>query len=171
MATQKEFQTPEQRRKYIGTKQIILAVLCMFALIACGRKAVYESYKTIGPKGWQKDSVLRFDFNVQDPKEAYNLYVNLRNKGNYPNSNIWLFLSVYSPEGISLVDTMEFSLADNDGRWKGKGIGDLFDNQLVYKSNVYFPKAGTYSFLIQHGMRPERLDGIYDVGIRVEKNH
>ena len=38
-----------------------------------------------------------------------------------------------------------------------------------YKSNVYFPRNGTYKFKIQHGMRVEDLKGIYDIGMKIEK--
>ena len=150
-------------------KRLIQLILVALVFITCDRTRVFESYHEIDPGGWNKDSVVTFTFNIEDTVQGHNLYIDLRNKGNYPNSNIWLFLSVDSPDGISLSDTIEFTLADPAGRWLGSGLGDLYDNQFVYRSNVYFPLRGTYMFNIQHGMRSEILEGIRDVGIRVEK--
>ncbi len=146
-----------------------LFLLTLLSLAACDPNRVYESYREINQEGWHKDSVVTFAFNITDTIQGHNLYINLRNKGNYPNSNIWLFLSIDSPDGTSLSDTIEFTLADNTGKWRGSGLGDLFDNQFIYRSNVFFPHSGRYIFNIQHGMRAELLKGIHDIGIRVEK--
>ncbi len=151
-------------------KRFILFFLIIGSLASCGdRNRIFESYGDIDHAGWGKDSVLVFNFDIKDTVQANNLYINLRNEGNYPYSNIWLFLSIDSPDGTSLADTIEISLADNAGKWLGRGLGGLFDNQFVYRSNIYFPQRGTYQFNIQHGMRDEMLKGIRGVGIRVEK--
>lgn len=149
-------------------KQSLIIIAFIVFLVACDSNRVYESYKAISQSGWHKDSVKQFNFTIEDTLQSHNLYINLRNKGNYPNSNIWLFLSINSPNGTNLTDTVEFTLADNTGKWMGSGIGDLFDNQFKYRSNVFFPNSGKYSFNIQHGMRSEYLKGIRDVGVRIE---
>jgi gliding motility-associated lipoprotein GldH len=97
------------------------------------------------------------------------MYLNVRNRGDYSNRNIWLSVGMYSPEGRLTTDTVEFILADPSGRWKGSGIGDLFDNRILYKQDMEFPVAGEYRFMIRQAMRPVRLKGIYDVGMRLEK--
>ena len=150
-------------------KRFILFFLIIGSLVSCDRTRIYESYGEIDANGWSKDSVLVFNFDIKDTVQAHNLYFNLRNKGSYPYSNVWLFLSIDSPDGTSVADTVEISLADNSGKWLGSGLGDLFDNQIIYRSNVYFPQRGKYQVNIQHGMRDEMLKGICDVGIRVEK--
>jgi len=97
------------------------------------------------------------------------LYVNIRNKGTYAYSNIYLFMSIGSPDGQVKTDTVEFTLAEPDGRWKGSGIGGLHDNQILYKNSVFFPHKGVYQFQIKQGMRDNVLQGIRDVGLRIEK--
>jgi gliding motility-associated lipoprotein GldH len=39
----------------------------------------------------------------------------------------------------------------------------------MYRSNVFFPNSGDYKISIQQGMRVNVLEGISDVGLRVEK--
>ncbi len=150
---------------------IALGSLLISGIISCDRKRVFESYQTFGEKGWHKDSVVVFNVELTDTIRNHNLYVNIRNKGTYAYSNLWLFLTVGSPDGITRTDTVEFSLAEASGRWKGSGIGDLHDNQILYKSSVYFPHKGEYTFQIKQGMRDNVLEGIRDIGIRIEKTY
>lgn len=155
-------------------KQIIfylLSILLITSIVSCDRKRVFEAYQPLGEKGWNKDSVVVFNVELTDTIRNHNLYVNIRNKGTYPYSNLWLFLSIGSPDGKILTDTVEFSLAEASGRWRGSGIGDLHDNQILYKSSVYFPHKGEYTFHIKQGMRDNVLQGIRDVGLRIEKTY
>ena len=150
---------------------IFLIISIIAGLIACDRKKVFEAYHRIDKNGWNKDSVVVFNVHLSDTIKNHNLYVNIRNKGNYPYSNIYLFLSIGSPDGTTRIDTVEFTLADPSGKWRGSGIGGLHDNQIPYKSSVYFPHKGDYKFTIKQGMRDNVLQGIRDVGFRVETTY
>ena len=148
---------------------LLVGIVGMLLLVACDTNRVYEDYQAIDPEGWHKDSLARFQVEMEPGSDAYNLYINIRNQGNYPNSNIWLFLEVEQPDGKLLTDTVEYILADKSGKWRGSGIGDLFDSQFIYRKNVQFEQAGAYEFRIRQGMRAQKLKGIHDVGLRIEK--
>jgi gliding motility-associated lipoprotein GldH len=153
------------------TVTFLLIMGLLFGISACDRRRVFESYRELDKNGWNKDSIVVFDVTLTDTIINNNLFVNIRNKGNYPYSNIYLFLSIGSPDGKLLTDTVEFTLAEASGKWKGSGIGGLYDNQILYKSSVYFPKKGDYIFSIKQGMRDNVLQGISDIGIRIEKTY
>jgi gliding motility-associated lipoprotein GldH len=93
----------------------------------------------------------------------------LRNAGNYPYSNIFLFVNTYFPSGTIDKDTVEIMLASPDGKWMGKGLGDIWDNRILFKRNVTFPEKGKYRFEISQAMRLNPLPGITDAGMRIEK--
>lgn len=152
-------------------KNLVFFGLFVVILVSCDSKRVFEDYKTIDNEEWNKDSVALFKVNLEDTTQNYNLYINIRNSGKYPNSNIWLFVDIKSPDGELLTDTVEYILADNRGKWVGSGIGDLFDSQFLYKQNVYFPHGGEYTFSIKQGMRETNLQGIQDIGLRIEKGN
>ena len=61
-------------------------------------------------------------------------------------SNLFLFIKISSPLGYSVKDTFECKLADEKGKWLGKGFGNVWNHQLLYKQNIRFPYPGTYSF-------------------------
>ena len=150
---------------------IFLTLSLIASLIGCDQKKVFEAYHQIDEKGWNKDSVVVFNVHLSDTIKNHNLYVNIRNKGTYAYSNIYLFLTIGSPDGVMRTDTVEFTLADPSGKWRGSGIGGLRDNQIPYKSSVFFPHKGDYKFMIKQGMRDNVLQGIRDVGFRVEKTY
>ena len=141
----------------------------MAGTFSCDQKRIFESYYELDKKGWHKDSVVVFNVQLTDTIKNNNLYVNIRNKGTYAYNNLWLFLTIGSPGGALRTDTVEFTLAEPSGKWKGSGVGGLHDNHILYKQSVYFPHKGNYTFSIKQGMRDNVLEGIRDVGIRIEK--
>lgn len=151
-------------------KYVILLTIMLCIFFSCDPKRVFEEYKAVERKGWHKDSAMVFTVDLQDNYHEYSMYLNVRNRGTYPNRNIWLSISTHFPDGRLRTDTVEILLADPSGRWKGSGIGDLFDNQILYRKDMKLKVRGKYRFVIKQAMRPLRLEGIQDVGLRLEKD-
>ena len=59
-------------------------------------------------------------------------------------------------------------LADSTGRWTGYGWGSIYQTAVFVKS-VRPLHPGNYTVKIVHGMQDEKLTGLNDVGIRIEK--
>lgn len=146
-----------------------LLFMLMLSGISCDPGTVFDNYSSIDKSGWNKDSVKIFSVRISDTVRNHNIYINLRNRTGYNYNNIWLFIGIQSPDGEFMKDTIQYVLADPSGRWTGKGFGGIKDNKFLYRNNVYFPRAGSYLFTIQHGMRQEMLTGISDIGFRIEK--
>jgi len=140
----------------------------LVVFFSCDSKYVFEDYKTISHEGWDRDSAIVFNMPVSNIDCLYKMYINVRNMGNYSKRNIWLFVNIKYPDGRMARDTVEFYLVDEYDRWKGKGIGDLYDNQFLYKKNIFFPIIGKYSVSLSHRMKKKKLKGILDVGIQLE---
>lgn len=136
---------------------------------SCSRGIVYTESVTIPNKHWLLDFNPQFSAEITDTLSNCNILFTIRNSSSYPFRNIFLFVTATSPNGSSITDTLEYMLADEKGKWYGKGIGDVRELTVRYKSNIYFPAKGTYSFTVQHGMRSEDLEGVYDFGMRIVK--
>jgi len=145
-----------------------IIIISLFA-VACTSNDVYFQYKSVTPKGWSKDSIYSFDIPFSDTTVLYNVYVNVRNRGEYPYQNLWLYLSKTTPDKIQSKDSIECFLADQRGKWLGSGIGSIMEMPVLYQQNVRFKTKGTYHYKIVHGMRDSILIGINDIGMRVEK--
>ncbi len=146
-----------------------LIILIPLISLSCIHNDVYLKYKSITTRGWNKDSLYCFDVPIKDTTAFYNVYINIRNRGEYPYQNLWFFLSKTTPDSIQTKDSIECYLADNHGKWLGTGIGSVLQMAVLYKQHVRFNKAGIYHYSINHGMRDSVLVGINDIGMQVEK--
>ena len=143
-------------------------VALLVAMSACDPKMIIDEYKPIAARSWSYDNTPEFTIEVMDTSQRYNLYFNLRNTGNYGYNNLFVLFHIKAPDGKEDTKRLNFLLADNDGRWLGKGLGDLYDNQILVLKEMRFDKAGKYTFAIEQNMRDNPLVGITDVGLRIE---
>ena len=146
----------------------------MGSLVSCDKKRVFDEYKSVG-KSWDQDSIVSFELPQMDPKKQYNLFLNIRDNNDYPYNNLFLIVAMEQPNKMTLVDTLEYQMANEDGSLLGDGFTDVKENKLVYKERMKF-KTGTYKVHIRHAVRQtgkvvgvKKLDGITEVGFRIEK--
>ena len=144
-------------------------LLIAFFLQGCDANRLFDENKKIDNSIWQKDKPLIFQVQINDTVAPHNVYINVRNAGVYPFSNLFMFINTRLPEGQLFRDTIEIMLQTPDGKWLGDGLGDIWDNRILFKPNVRFPQAGEYTFELYHAMRIDPLPGIMDAGIRIEK--
>lgn len=150
-------------------KLVLFAVLPFFFSSCTNKTTVFNQYKELPSKGWHKDSVAHFEVSLEKGT-TYNLLVNIRNRGDYKTQNMWLFISYERPDKSVKKDTLEFYLADNQGRWLGTGFGSLYEMPVVFIPKIKIAQTGVYKFDIKHGMRDTTLVGINDIGLEILKN-
>ena len=144
----------------------ILTVAVSVLMAACDGRTVYSEYRDIPLSGWDKDSALVYELSITDSLTAYDLVLSVRHAQTYPYQNIWFFVE----NGLTgQTDTLEYYLADQRGRWLGNGFGERHEMPCLIGSGVRFPRAGTYVFKVQQGMREDRLQGVTEVGLIVER--
>ncbi len=148
-------------------KGIILLLLIL--LLSCNSDIIFTDNVAMQDNVWELSNVPDFSFLIDDTAQLTDVYLTLRSGSDYPYRNLFLFVTISSPDGNIMTDTLEYYLADEQGNWHGKGFGDIHEFSLPYRTNVYFQEKGTYLFKIQHGMRIGDLPGIYDIGLRIEK--
>jgi len=136
---------------------------------ACGHRDFFVRNVPIEKGVWPADRFYRFEVPVTDTVSAYTIYLQIRNDGRYEYSNLWLFIRTNSPTGATLRDTIECHLADEQGRWQGRGSGGRFSLEIPLRYQVRFPNPGLYIFEIDQGMRDKELKYITDLGLRIEK--
>ncbi|MDP4187483.1 MAG: gliding motility lipoprotein GldH [Bacteroidota bacterium] len=150
-------------------KKILILAFLSIAFISCDSGQVYEQNIQIPNSSWSRFYKAKFKVSISDTLTSNNLYINIRNSGKYSFNNLFIFIKTIAPSGESIKDTVEIKLADNHGKWLGKGLGDIKFLRVPYKKNVRFPRPGTYTFEFVQGMRTDNLKDITDIGLRVEK--
>lgn len=147
---------------------VFIAILSA-VFYSCNPNTVYNQNVTLPAEGWYKNNAIAFNVNIHDSLDTYKFVLNIRNSINYRFSNLYIFLTTEFPNGNISRDTIECILANDEGKWLGKGWGDIKENDIVLKSVLRFPLTGNYKFLVQHAMRTDTLTGINDVGLSIIK--
>jgi gliding motility-associated lipoprotein GldH len=155
--------------KGINRCSFIVVFTFPLLLLSCNSKVVYTNSQVMAGETWKLMDIVTFKVPIKDTLNSNNVIFTIRNGSSFPFRNIFLFVTTKSPDGKKITDTLQYNLADEKGKWYGKGFGDIHELNLYYKSNVFFPLKGTYEFKIQHGMRVQDLKGVYDLGLRIEK--
>ncbi len=147
-----------------------IILLLLILLLSCNSDVIFTDNVAMQDNIWELSDVPDFRFLIEDTTQLSDVYFTLRSGSDYPYRNLFLFVTISSPGGNILTDTLEYYLTDEKGNRYGKGFGDIHEFNLPYRTNIYFPEQGTYYIKIQHGMRIGDLPGIYDIGLRIEKS-
>lgn len=151
-------------------KTFIGFLLLIFLLTSCGNEGViFEENLPLKNSVWKNKDMASFEFNVQDTISYFDIFVNLRNTNSYEFSNIYIFVTTNFPNGKRKLDTLNANLADYQGNWIGTGIGDIYDNSYILSHKLAFPLKGDYRIDILQAMRKNDLEGIENIGLKVQK--
>lgn len=152
-------------------KKFLLILPLLTALLVSGctdPNAITDQNTSIENRNWSYANRIKNDVKIDDVSVPYNIYINLRVTGDYRYSNIFVLLRRNGP-GVNSLTRFEIKLAEPDGRWLGKGSGNLYSYQVPVITNFKFPAKGTYHFQVEQNMRDNPLHEVSDVGLRVEK--
>ena len=151
----------------------ILGLLLIF--VSCDSKMVMGEMRDL-PGYWDKNDELAFQFPQLDSLKKYDLFLHLRHTNDYPYNNIFLIASIEFPHGKTIIDTLEYRMANADGTWLGTGIGTVKESKLLYRENVSFFEEGTYRLTLSQAVRNNgavhgvtQLEGITEVGFSVQE--
>lgn len=146
---------------------VLLSFVVIISFSGCTEQALYQQIHNMPDRVWVQTFRSMHEVNITDTIAFYDFYLNLRIGNDYPFANMYLFVNTTFPNGKTARDTVECILAEPSGRWLGKGLGDMYDNKILFKPNVRFPVAGKYLFTLEQGMRADRLPEVLDVGISI----
>jgi gliding motility-associated lipoprotein GldH len=154
------------RRRWIFQQLIWLTLIF---LAGCDSNTLYDDTKPIPGGVWNEKNTITFKVPVTDTVNIHKFYLGVRHTTGYRFANLFLFINTTFPDGKNARDTVECILADRSGKWLGKGITDMRDNQVLLRRGLKFPQAGTYVFEIEQAMREQELEGISDIGLRIAR--
>ena len=140
---------------------LLIGGICL--LTSCRHDIVYSDFVAIPSGEWDENQLPEFAFNIADREAAYDILLYVRHTERYPYQNMWLFVR----GNRQYMDTVEFYLADDRGRWLGDKHHGFIEMPVLLEENYHFPDTGRYYFAVQHRMRDSLLRGVTDVGIEV----
>ena len=159
-------------RKYIlKFLNFLLITIFIILVISCGKPPLIDKSMEVSEVAWDVKEKLKIEVQVNDTISTFNFYINIRNTTDYKNSNFFLFIKTTFPNGEIAIDTLGCVLADNEGKWYGKGNGKIKDNKILFKKDAIFAMKGMYVFEIEHAMRELHVSGMKSIGLRIEKSN
>jgi gliding motility-associated lipoprotein GldH len=145
-------------------------------MFSCNDTTDFNQYKSIDTEGWKANEKMLFEFDVKDTILPKNLFINIRNNSEYEFSNLYVITELIFPNETVIIDTLQYEMADETGKFLGVGFTEIKENKLFYKEKKTFPVSGKYMFNVRHAMRKngainpiEFLKGIQDIGFSIEK--
>jgi gliding motility-associated lipoprotein GldH len=152
----------------------VLLLIIIISLVSCDQNRVFDQYKSVD-NNWHKDSIVSFELSKLKKGNKYNMYINIRDNKDFPYSNLFLIVLLEQPNKKTLVDTLQYQMANPDGSLLGHGFSDIKESKLVYKLNEEITQKGNYTVSIQQAVRPigvvkgdTNLKGITEIGFRIE---
>jgi gliding motility-associated lipoprotein GldH len=155
--------------------KIITAVsLLLWLAGACtGESLELKAYKEFPGKVWHRTDTVHFTYTANS-EGLKNFYIYLENTTDYPYSNIYIIAKMQSGNKIH-VDTLEYLMADGHGRWLGRKVRDVYENQLVLGTGIKTARGEKIEWELEPATRnikniegDKALPGIVKIGLVVE---
>jgi gliding motility-associated lipoprotein GldH len=141
-----------------------------FILIGCQSDVLYEQNIPVNAFDWEVSDTLKYEINIDDTTEKYDLSVNIRHRDIYDYTNLYLKIQTMHPTGEVISQVISLPLSDEEGKWLGKCSGDICFNRVYLMKKIMFKSKGKYKFYINQEMRQDHLKNILDIGLKIEKS-
>jgi gliding motility-associated lipoprotein GldH len=148
-------------------------ILLITVLSACSSVDLYEKTAVIPGHDWQRTFKPEFTFTIRDTASPYEIFLVLRHNEKYNYNNIYINLYTQQP-GMDSVQKERFdlTLAIGDQGWQASGMDDIYEHRIKLTPadrDLYFPRTGNYTFIVEQVMREDPLQNVMNVGLRIEK--
>ena len=150
-------------------KRIFLYLFVFF--IACQNSKTQYKYYVFENEKWNSDSIVRFNFDNIDTAASYDIYLKIRHSVDYRFQNLFLFSNINNEK-----DTIEIFLSQKNGKWNGKGFGDIKEIDFLISKETSFGNFDEANFSFEQAMRYNdleqiiQLDGLFAIGLAIKRN-
>lgn len=156
----------------LQTYRNILFIFCAAVFFAgCLPSPYYQKQESIPQNQWAYNFTPVFKFDITDSNGHYKPYFIIQHTQAYPYSNLWMWMYIKTPGSTTVrKERVNVLLADPSGRWKGRGMGAIYEERVVLDlgDSVRFNRTGTYEIRLEQAMRVNPLPEVLHVGFRLE---
>ena len=147
-------------------KNNIFTYSIIFLFFSCESENTH--YHSFTNSSWNSQDDVKFDITTEDSTQARISNVSIRHNTSYKYQNIIFFLHHSFKENLISTDTINFYLAEDDGKWIGVGKSNIKE----FTTTILTPKTyqnGIQFFSLELAMRDntsneiEKLNNISDI--------
>lgn len=130
---------------------------------------ILDVYEELPSEGWSYEDSVELSFDITDTTHYYQLFINLRINAKYKWENFFIKMTIVSPSGEEKTSVEQLILAENSGKWRGSGIGDIITFQEPIQKRKTFKEKGTYKVILKQNMREDNWQNLRSIGMKIEK--
>lgn len=147
----------------------MLIGLCLL-LAACTDSSILVNKMTDLPNAkWQYEEIPDFSFTVNKTNIYHQIDLKLKVYKDYPFENLYLLAHIRDPEGKSITQRLNFTLADITGKPTGVVNGNSITYELPLISSFKASKPGVYFIALEQNMRDSIINGVQSIGLKVRE--
>ena len=149
--------------------KFLLIVFSALLLSSCKDRSIYHQYSSTPTLGWSHADTLHIEPDLISSTDI-DLLLEVRHSPAYPYKYLYMVCEENLTDSLIVNrDTIALNLIKPDGRIQGDGVGKIYQLKFYYKT-ITRPQFSTNSKLsFYHLMTDTIIDGIEDVGIRINR--
>lgn len=148
-------------------KKSLFFFLPLVLLASCGPKSVINKTYDIANGEWAYADSLRFEFEIADTVQLYDLFLELKHTTDYSYQNLYTQIQTEFPNGQSLRKPLSLELANAAGEWQGKCNAKACTIKIPIQQGAYFNQPGKYVITLEQFMRESPVKGVQSVTLKV----
>ncbi len=149
-------------------KLFIIVIICSLGF-GCADITVFQEYRKLDNLVWGRFDIHNFEVPVKKG-EPLDLYFALRHHTDFPFNFIDVNITLFTPDGEMRSRDYHYRLIGTDLKWKGDGMGALWDIDLPIRKNIVFNKSGICKIRVESKMNRTQLPGIIELGVKAKKS-
>tara|TARA_B100001057_G_scaffold132365_1_gene131654 strand:- start:1878 stop:2360 length:483 start_codon:yes stop_codon:yes gene_type:complete len=157
----------------LNSKKIFLLIFVFGLEISCSFDGQIFRYEFVD--GWKNSEIVELNFLNTEESQNKDLFFVLRHDKSYEFSNIFLISNLKLNGQKNIIDTIEYTLSQPNGKWNGETKISTVEHILKYKKNVVLFKDSLNTLTVRNSMRRnneispiESLENILDIGLLVK---
>ena len=157
----------------MNSKKIFLLIFVFGLGISCSFDGQVFRYEFVD--GWKNSEIVELNFLNTEESQNKDLFFVLRHDKSYEFSNIFLISNLKLNGQKNIIDTIEYTLSQPNGKWNGETKISTVEHILKYKKNVVLFKDSLNTLTVRNSMRRnneispiESLENILDIGLLVK---
>lgn len=138
-------------------------------MAGCSSNTVFKQYNKMDRASWNRFDIQEFEVPVKKG-DKLDFYLSLRHHTNFPYNFIDVNVTFFTPGGEMRTLDYHHRLIGPDLKWKGDGMGELWDIDLPVRQDLLFTSNGICKVRIESKMSRVELPGIIEVGLIAKKS-
>jgi gliding motility-associated lipoprotein GldH len=148
---------------------LITFILILLCVCSChNTNKPIEKVHFFDDDGWLKDVPVKFDIQIDDTTNLFQVILFLTHQSDYIFSNLIFSMSIITPDGGERQLNFVLDIKDENRNFLGTKTGQVWKTQFAAMKKTGFSQSGIYQFVFHHHMPVLSLRHLSELGIKIQ---